>query len=105
MSFAGPPLPLASLNLLVPPVRLVSAFMWQIIQQHSVMQYDKLVDFISLATEIVPEILSPGQRAQLILGLRARVRDYSELGSYLLLTLLSLNVSDVKMTKSFSLLY
>ncbi|XP_026218634.1 zinc finger protein 883-like [Anabas testudineus] len=69
----GPPLPLSSLNLLVPPVRLMSAFMWQIIQQHVVMQYDKLVDFISLTTEIIPEILSSNQRAQLILGLRARL--------------------------------
>ena len=69
-----PPLPPASLHLLVPPVRLMSAFMWQVVQQHSVMQYDKLVDFISLATEMVPELLSPCQRAQLILGLRARVR-------------------------------
>lgn len=81
MSFTGSPLSLASLNLLVPPVRLMSAFMWQVVQQHNVMQYDKLVDFINLATEIVPEILSPHQRAQLILGLRARVRNYSELRS------------------------
>ncbi|XP_075967725.1 uncharacterized protein LOC142971027 isoform X2 [Anarhichas minor] len=69
----GSPLPPASLRLLVPPVRLMSAFIWQVVQQHSVMQYDKLVDFISLATEIVPELLSPSQRAQLILGLRARL--------------------------------
>ncbi|XP_070785407.1 zinc finger protein ZFMSA12A-like [Enoplosus armatus] len=69
----GPPLPPASLRLLVPPVRLMSAFIWQVAQQHSVMQYDKLVDFISLATEMVPELLSPSQRVQLILGLRARL--------------------------------
>ncbi|XP_037616230.1 zinc finger protein 2 homolog [Sebastes umbrosus] len=69
----GCPLPPASFHLLVPPVRLMSAFMWQVVQQHSVMQYDKLVDFISLATEIVPELLSPSQTAQLILGLRARL--------------------------------
>ncbi|XP_041636299.1 zinc finger protein 157-like isoform X2 [Cheilinus undulatus] len=69
----GSPLPPASLQLLVPPVRLLSAFMLQIIQQHHVMQYDKLVDFITLATEMVPELLSPSQRAQLILGLRARL--------------------------------
>ncbi|KAF3859179.1 hypothetical protein F7725_021578 [Dissostichus mawsoni] len=30
-----------------PPVRLMSAFMWQIVQQHSVLQYDQLLDFIS----------------------------------------------------------
>ncbi|XP_058481261.1 zinc finger protein 883-like [Solea solea] len=63
----------ASLHLLVPPVRLMSAFMWQIVQQHNVMQYDKLVDFISLVTEIVPDLLSPGQRAQLVLSLRAKL--------------------------------
>ncbi|CAK6961410.1 zinc finger protein 883-like [Scomber scombrus] len=69
----GPALPLASLNLLVPPVRLISAFMWQILQQRSVTQYDQLLDFISLVTESVPELLSSAQRAQLILGLRAKV--------------------------------
>ncbi|XP_074482141.1 uncharacterized protein LOC141762120 [Sebastes fasciatus] len=69
----GCPLPPASFHLLVPPVRLMSAFVWQVVQQHSVMQYDKLVDFISLATEIVPELLSPSQTAQLILGLRVRL--------------------------------
>ncbi|XP_041820143.1 zinc finger protein 773-like isoform X2 [Chelmon rostratus] len=51
----------------------MSAFMWRVVQQHSVMHYDKLVDFISLATEIVPELLSPSRRAQLILGLRAKL--------------------------------
>ncbi|KAM9705407.1 uncharacterized protein ACNS7B_001665 isoform 2-T2 [Menidia menidia] len=69
----GSPLPPASLQLLVPPVRLMSAFMWQVVQQHSVRQYDKLLDFISLVTEVVPELLSPCQKAQLILGLRARL--------------------------------
>ncbi|XP_068443165.1 zinc finger protein ZFP2-like [Clinocottus analis] len=69
----GPLLPPASLRLLVSPVRLMSAFIWRVVQQHSVMQYDKLVDFIGLATETVPELLSPSQRAQLILGLRARL--------------------------------
>ncbi|KAG7222206.1 hypothetical protein INR49_016620, partial [Caranx melampygus] len=69
----GVPLPLSSLRLLVPPVRLMSAFIWQIIHQHNVMQYDKLVDFISLVTEIVPELLSPLNRVQLVIGLRARL--------------------------------
>ncbi|KAM8908635.1 uncharacterized protein AB9W97_005877 isoform 2-T2 [Spinachia spinachia] len=69
----GSPLPPASLRLLVPPVRLMAAFIWRVVQQHSVMQYDKLVDFIALATEVVPELLSPSQKAQLLLGLRARL--------------------------------
>uniref|UniRef100_A0A8C2ZCA0 C2H2-type domain-containing protein n=1 Tax=Cyclopterus lumpus TaxID=8103 RepID=A0A8C2ZCA0_CYCLU len=73
MSFAGAPLPPASLRLLVSPVRLMSAFIWRVVQQHRVMQYDELVDFISLATDVVPELLSPSQRAQLTLGLRARL--------------------------------
>lgn len=75
MSSADRVLPPASLRLLVPPVRLMSAFVWQVAQQLKVMQYDKLADFISLATEMVPELLSPTQKAQLILGLRARVSD------------------------------
>ncbi|KAM4615644.1 TERF1-interacting nuclear factor 2-like [Polymixia lowei] len=66
-------LPLSSLCLLVPPVRLMSACMWQVAQQRNVEQYGKLVDFITLVTEMVPEIQSPKQRAQLILGLRARL--------------------------------
>ncbi|XP_013766369.1 oocyte zinc finger protein XlCOF6-like isoform X1 [Pundamilia nyererei] len=73
MSSADRVLPPASLRLLVPPVRLMSAFVWQVAQQLKVMQYDKLADFISLATEMVPELLSPTQKAQLILGLRARL--------------------------------
>ncbi|XP_072233723.1 uncharacterized protein [Leuresthes tenuis] len=72
-SSKGSLLPPASLQLLVPPVRLMSAFMWQVVQRHSVRQYDKLLDFVSLVTEIVPELLSPCQKAQLILGLRARL--------------------------------
>ncbi|XP_049423281.1 zinc finger protein 436-like [Epinephelus fuscoguttatus] len=69
----GPRLPPASLHLLVPPVRLMSAFLWQVVETHSVVQYGKLADFISLAAEIVPELLSLSQRAEVILGLRARL--------------------------------
>lgn len=78
MSSPGSPLPPASLHLLVPPVRLMSTFIWQVVQQCSVMHYDKVADFISLATEIVPELLNPSQRAHLIMNLRARVRDSSQ---------------------------
>uniref|UniRef100_A0A4W5JU36 TERF1-interacting nuclear factor 2 N-terminal domain-containing protein n=1 Tax=Hucho hucho TaxID=62062 RepID=A0A4W5JU36_9TELE len=66
-------LPLFSLRLLVPPLRLMSAFMWQVAQQRNVMQYGKLEEFVTLVTEMVPELLSSRQRTQLILGLRARL--------------------------------
>ncbi|XP_053270573.1 zinc finger protein 436 [Pleuronectes platessa] len=69
----GSSLPPASLHLLVPPVRLMSAFVLQTLQQRRVEHYDKLLDFIGLVTEIVPELLSVSQRAQLVLGLRARL--------------------------------
>lgn len=36
-------------------------------------QYGKLVEFITLVAEMVPELMNYKQRAQLILGLRARV--------------------------------
>ncbi|XP_048864963.1 uncharacterized protein LOC125739174 isoform X1 [Brienomyrus brachyistius] len=68
-----PFLPLSSLRLLVPPLRLLSAAMWQVAQRRDVMHYGKLEEFVSLVTETVPELLSYRQRAQLILGLRARL--------------------------------
>ncbi|TKS90659.1 Zinc finger protein 879 [Collichthys lucidus] len=67
-----PRLPLSSLRLLVPPLRLMSACMWQVALERNVYQYDKLAEFITLVTEIVPELLNYKQRTQLILGLRAR---------------------------------
>ncbi|KAM9334644.1 uncharacterized protein ABDE67_021201 [Symphorus nematophorus] len=65
-------LPLSSLRLLVPPLRLMSACMWQVTQEQNVDQYGKLVEFITLVTEMVPELLNYKQKTQLILGLRAR---------------------------------
>ncbi|XP_014008998.1 zinc finger protein 239 isoform X4 [Salmo salar] len=70
---AGPLFPLSSFRLLVPPLRLMSAFMWQVAQERNVMHYGKLEEFVTLVTEMVPELLSSRQRTQLILGLRARV--------------------------------
>ncbi|XP_040886130.1 zinc finger protein 79-like isoform X2 [Toxotes jaculatrix] len=66
-------LPLSSLHLLVPPLRLMSACMWQVAQERNVDQYDKLADFMTLVTEMVPELLNYKQRTQMILGLRARL--------------------------------
>lgn len=72
--FAGPSLPLSALRLLVPPIRLVSAAIWQTVEQKIVSDYGLLEEFVFMVTEIVPQLLSMRQRAELILGLRARVR-------------------------------
>uniref|UniRef100_A0A8C8JUX8 C2H2-type domain-containing protein n=1 Tax=Oncorhynchus tshawytscha TaxID=74940 RepID=A0A8C8JUX8_ONCTS len=69
----GPGLTLSSLRLLAPPLRLMSAFMWKVAQQHIVKHYGKLEEFVTLVTEMVPELLSSRQRTQLLLGLRARL--------------------------------
>ncbi|XP_071391554.1 zinc finger protein 91-like [Centroberyx affinis] len=65
-------LPLSSLRLLVPPLRLLSAAMWQVAKQKDVMNYEKLQEFVFMVTEAVPGLINHRQRAQLILGLRAR---------------------------------
>lgn len=67
------PLPLSSLRLLVPPLRLMSAVMWQVVGRRSLEHYGKLEDFVCLVTETVPELLTDRQRALLLLGLRAKV--------------------------------
>ncbi|KAJ7984774.1 hypothetical protein DPEC_G00358270 [Dallia pectoralis] len=66
-------LPLPCLRLMISPLRLVSAAIWQTVQQRQVMDYGMLEEFVTMVTEIVPEILNNSQRAQLILGLRARL--------------------------------
>ena len=72
--FSGTTLPLSTLRLLVPPIRLVSAAIWQTVEQKIVSDYGLLEEFVFMVTEIVPQLLSTRQRAELILGLRARVR-------------------------------
>uniref|UniRef100_A0A8C7FKF3 C2H2-type domain-containing protein n=1 Tax=Oncorhynchus kisutch TaxID=8019 RepID=A0A8C7FKF3_ONCKI len=70
-----PPLPLSSLRLLVSPLRLMYSFVWHVVNQRNVMHYGKVEEFVTVVTEAVPKLLSYKQRAQLILGLRARVSD------------------------------
>ncbi|XP_068611017.1 zinc finger protein 791-like [Brachionichthys hirsutus] len=70
---AGRSLPLSALRLLVPPIRLVSAAIWQTVEQKVVSDYGLLEEFVFMVTEIVPQLLSTRQRAELILGLRARL--------------------------------
>lgn len=62
------------MRLLVPPLRLMSAFMWRVVQQQNLEYFDKLEEYILLITRMVPEILSERQRSVLIMGLRAKVR-------------------------------
>lgn len=66
-------LPLSSLRLLIPPLRLLSAAMWQVAQQRDLLDYEKLDEFVSLVTATVPDLLSPTQRGKLLLRLRSRV--------------------------------
>lgn len=65
--------PISSLRLLVPPLRLMSAFMWQVVQRQHVEHFGKLEEFVSVVTKLVPEVLTGRQKATLIMGLRAKV--------------------------------
>ncbi|XP_056284989.1 zinc finger protein 497-like [Pseudoliparis swirei] len=69
----APPLPLSCLRLLVPPLRLLSAAIWETVQQKVVANYGLLDDFVTAVTEIVPGLLNPRQRRLLSLGLRAQL--------------------------------
>ncbi|XP_061080983.1 zinc finger protein 239-like isoform X2 [Conger conger] len=62
----------SSLHLLVPPLQLLSAAMWQVLQQQDVLHYGKLDEFVSLVMETFPELLSESQRTELTLGLQLR---------------------------------
>ncbi|XP_008281157.1 uncharacterized protein LOC103358113 [Stegastes partitus] len=69
----GNDLPIRYLRLLAPPLQLLSAAVWQVVQQGLVDHYGMLEEFVTMVTELVPELMSYSQRAQLILGLRARL--------------------------------
>ncbi|KAL2102943.1 hypothetical protein ACEWY4_002111 [Coilia grayii] len=73
MLFSDPAPPLSSLRFLIPPVRLISACMWQIAKEQHLEHYEHLENFVTLVTKIVPDILSQRQRTTLIMGLRAKV--------------------------------
>ncbi|KAM6951491.1 uncharacterized protein FYW47_015003 [Aplochiton taeniatus] len=68
-----PPLPLSALRLMVPPLRLICAAIWQTLQQNVLTDYEMLEEFVIRVTAIVPGLVHPKLRAQLILGLRAKV--------------------------------
>ncbi|XP_076009484.1 uncharacterized protein LOC143002949 isoform X1 [Genypterus blacodes] len=72
-SCGGNDLSVPYLRLLVPPLQLLSAAIWQVVQQGLVDHYGMVEEFVTMVTELVPELMSYSQRAQLILGLRARL--------------------------------
>uniref|UniRef100_A0A8C5BQ04 TERF1-interacting nuclear factor 2 N-terminal domain-containing protein n=1 Tax=Gadus morhua TaxID=8049 RepID=A0A8C5BQ04_GADMO len=59
--------------LLVPPLRLFSAVMWEVARQQRTSHFGMLEDFISLVTDAIPELLTGQQKSLLLLGLRAKV--------------------------------
>lgn len=69
-------LPLASLRLMASPLQLTYSYIWQVIRQRNVKLYGKVEEFVAMVTQTVPELMTFKQTAQLILGLRARVRVY-----------------------------
>lgn len=71
-------LPLGSLRLLVPPLQLMTASMWQVLKTQDVMNYWKVAEFVSFVVDMVPELLMYKHRTQLNLGLRARVSTSGE---------------------------
>ncbi|TNM91312.1 hypothetical protein fugu_019692, partial [Takifugu bimaculatus] len=71
--FVGNDLPVQYLRLLAPPLQLLSAAVWQVVQQGLVDHYGMLEEFVTMVTELVPELMSYSQKAQLIMGLRARL--------------------------------
>ncbi|XP_049454417.1 zinc finger protein ZFMSA12A-like isoform X2 [Epinephelus fuscoguttatus] len=67
------PLPLSSLKLLVPPLRMMSAVMWKVVRLRNIVHYGKVEEFVSLITEAIPDILTDRQMRLLTLGLRAKM--------------------------------
>ncbi|XP_035004686.2 TERF1-interacting nuclear factor 2 [Hippoglossus stenolepis] len=66
-------LPFAALQLLAPPMRLVSAAFWKVLKQRDVMQYGVVEEFVTLACDTVPGLLTVRHQGKLTLGLRGRL--------------------------------
>lgn len=67
-------MPVISLCLLAPPLRLMSAAMWKTMLQRDVSQYGRLEEFITNISQSVPGLLDYRHYVKLVLGLRSRVR-------------------------------
>ncbi|KAM8872678.1 uncharacterized protein ACB058_004534 isoform 1-T1 [Synchiropus picturatus] len=70
MAQVTPPFPV--LRLLVPPLRLLTAALWQIVQQKRVNHYRMLEDVVCLITEAIPELLTDTQKSLLFLALKGK---------------------------------
>lgn len=68
----GGRLSLSSLCLLVPTLRLMCAFAWQVVQCCNVAHYGKVEELVRMVTELAPELLTPREKVQVLLRLRAR---------------------------------
>lgn len=66
-------MPLHSLCMLAPPLRVMSAAMWRVMVRRDVAQYGRVADFITSLWEDMPGLLAFRHYAKLALGLRSRV--------------------------------
>ncbi|XP_012676071.2 TERF1-interacting nuclear factor 2 [Clupea harengus] len=73
MDLEGSVVPIHSLCLLAPPLRLMSAAMWKVMLQRDVTQYGRLEEFITSISESVPGLLDYRHYVKLALGLRSRL--------------------------------
>lgn len=64
-------LSLSAMRLIAPPLRLLSASMWKVMQQRDAVHYGKLEETVTSICETVPGLLHYRHQARLSLGLRA----------------------------------
>ncbi|KAJ3584624.1 hypothetical protein NHX12_015119 [Muraenolepis orangiensis] len=65
-------LPFPCLQLLAPPVRLVSAAVWTTLKRRDALQYGAAEEYVTALCESVPGLLTPRHQGKLTLGLRGR---------------------------------
>ncbi|XP_051902076.1 zinc finger protein ZFMSA12A-like [Hippocampus zosterae] len=66
-------LSLPSLRLLAPPLRVMSAIMWKVVHLRSTKHYGRVVEFITLVNEAIPDILTHRQWTLIMLGLKLKM--------------------------------
>ncbi|XP_063072057.1 zinc finger protein 420-like isoform X2 [Engraulis encrasicolus] len=62
----------SSLRMWFPPLRLLSASIWQVVQQRQVQSYNRVEEFVSVVLELVPDLLSTEEKIELLIGLRTK---------------------------------